>query len=296
MADFTAKARIPTRPLSYENKDMAVNKELMIDYSNGKIYVKDMNGEIHDISVLIQNAIKEDIREDSSIVFESVKVTIPDKETGESTEVTIDKAVISTLERLDLIDIDLTQIHKDIDGLTSGMEEVTKDIASLKEKNDSQDTEINSLKTNAESMGSNISTANNKLNILSSIIGEDNTVKVPSANVVTGGDRQFVTQQQINNINAVPNKTGEATYTLTIAPGNWTGSAAPYSATITASWATTNMRPPVMDLVASSYYATAQKEVEGYQIYKAVTNNGSITFYNMAKPTVNLTIQFKVTV
>ena len=43
---FTATARIPTRPLSYSNSSMANKKELLVDWTNHKIYISDANGNI----------------------------------------------------------------------------------------------------------------------------------------------------------------------------------------------------------------------------------------------------------
>ena len=37
--EFTATSRVPTRPLSYANKEKAYRKELLVDYTNGMIYV-----------------------------------------------------------------------------------------------------------------------------------------------------------------------------------------------------------------------------------------------------------------
>jgi hypothetical protein len=49
---------------------------------------------------------------------------------------------------------------------------------------------------------------------------------------------------------------------------------------------------PVMDLVASSTYATAQTEVEQYgYIYKATTAANTLTIYASQAPTINLSIQ-----
>ena len=47
---FTATARIPTRPLSYSNSSMANKKELLVDWTNHKIYISDANGNIVEAS------------------------------------------------------------------------------------------------------------------------------------------------------------------------------------------------------------------------------------------------------
>lgn len=53
----TIKGRIPTRPLSYANVDQAVNKELIVDYSTGGVYVKDESGNIHNITDVLYSEI-----------------------------------------------------------------------------------------------------------------------------------------------------------------------------------------------------------------------------------------------
>ena len=63
MADFPATARIPCRPLEMAYKDLAEPKELLVDYSTGKISVCLADGTFVDI----ENIIKEIIKEDSSI-------------------------------------------------------------------------------------------------------------------------------------------------------------------------------------------------------------------------------------
>lgn len=48
--NFDIKSRVPVRALSYENKDMAVPKELVIDYDAGIIYVTDKDGNVINVS------------------------------------------------------------------------------------------------------------------------------------------------------------------------------------------------------------------------------------------------------
>ena len=47
---FTAKSRIPTRPLSYSNSNLAVKKELLVDWENHKIYICDSNKNIVEVT------------------------------------------------------------------------------------------------------------------------------------------------------------------------------------------------------------------------------------------------------
>ena len=74
----------------------------------------------------------------------------------------------------------------------------------------------------------------------------------------------------------------------------WSGSAAPYTKTITVSGILAT-DTPIIDIVMSGTYATDEARIEAWgYIYRAVTANGSMTFYATEKPTVSLPIQIKV--
>ena len=75
---------------------------------------------------------------------------------------------------------------------------------------------------------------------------------------------------------------------------SWSGSSAPYSKTITVSGILAT-DTPIIDIVMSGTYSTDEARIEAWgYIYRAVTANGSITFYATEKPTVSLPIQIKV--
>lgn len=105
--EFEATTRIPTRPLSYANKDMAYNKELMVDYTTGNVYVKGEDGTIYDISEHISNIIIE-----NPTFTEALKVTYTDFNDDEVT-VTINEAIIDLVAQI-------KENTKVIDALTSG--------------------------------------------------------------------------------------------------------------------------------------------------------------------------------
>ena len=75
---------------------------------------------------------------------------------------------------------------------------------------------------------------------------------------------------------------------------SWSGSAAPYSKSVTVT-GILETDTPIIDVVMSGTYETdkARQEAWAY-IYRAVTSNNSITFYASEKPTVNLPVQIKV--
>lgn len=82
----------------------------------------------------------------------------------------------------------------------------------------------------------------------------------------------------------------KAILTATILAADWSGSA-PYTnaVTVTGLLATDT---PVMDLIASSTYATAQNEISDYgNIYKAVCADNTLTVYATSAPTHDLNIQ-----
>lgn len=83
------------------------------------------------------------------------------------------------------------------------------------------------------------------------------------------------------------------TYTGDLTATGWSGSAAPYSqaVTITGVLATDT---PIVDLVASDTYATAESQIEGWaNIYRAVATSNTITFYATDKPTIALPFQVR---
>ena len=124
----------------------------------------------------------------------------------------------------------------------------------------------------------------------------------PSANTTpahAGGTFKvpYITVDAKGRVTAASSKTitmpdGANTYTASITT-TWTGSAAPYTQTITVSGikATDN---PIVDVVPSSTYATAQTQLTEYaKIYKITTAANSITVYATEKTTTAVPIQLK---
>ena len=84
------------------------------------------------------------------------------------------------------------------------------------------------------------------------------------------------------------------TYTATIPASAWTGSAAPYQANVSVT-GITSADTPVVDMVASSVFATAQAQSEAYSyIYRITTGGNMISCYASEKPTVDIPVQLKV--
>jgi len=91
----------------------------------------------------------------------------------------------------------------------------------------------------------------------------------------------------------IPTGSVSMTYTATIPASGWSGSE-PSVCEVAVSGLLANDRP-IVDLVASSTYATADAQIEGYgAIYKAVASANKLTVYATDTPEVNLPIQIKV--
>lgn len=115
-------------------------------------------------------------------------------------------------------------------------------------------------------------------------------INIPVATIiVNGGNGRGIT----NASPGVEAGTVSKQYTATIDADAWTGSAAPYSNTVTVTGllATDN---PIVDIMPSETYATAEKEIEDYAaIYRMVTANNLLTVYATEKPSVDINIQIK---
>ena len=125
MADFSATSRVPTRPLSYANKDMAYRKELLVDYTNGLIYVIDENGNEHDVSKQVYEYLVQ-----SGDVSKVVTVVIPDGQGG-TTTVTIEEAITYVLEQIDAVNKNMEGINKLVEKMIDDSGEVAVDPSTI---------------------------------------------------------------------------------------------------------------------------------------------------------------------
>lgn len=93
-----AFARIPTRPLSLDNKDLAEPKELLADYENHEIYICDIDGKIVNVTASVTAVVTEvmaQIDKDPGIVTEA-EIELPSGKT-----VTIEKALLDALVQIE---------------------------------------------------------------------------------------------------------------------------------------------------------------------------------------------------
>lgn len=292
MATFQATSRIPTRPLSYENVSMAKNREVIIDYSTGDIYVKDNDGNIHSVSEAIKDYITETIIEDSSFITEAMKITITNPSTGEEETYLIDELLSSVVQDVYTASTSITAIQSDVSAINGTIAyEILPAVTVATETAATVTTmqaQVATLETATESL-------TESMEVLDDIMGDEGGITITPDSLELDDDHQFIDEEQAAAIETIVNKVEIATYEVAIADTSWIGDEAPFSTTITGlDWATADMLPPTMDIVCSDYYATAQEELESYMIYRGVTADRSITLYNNVKPTITLNVLFEV--
>lgn len=97
---YTASSRIPVRPLSYESKALALPKELLMDYTNAKIYICDINGKIIDITTKMLNQMDEIVKENLKSTESKETIKNIDIELDDGTIVTIENGIVSLFTQL----------------------------------------------------------------------------------------------------------------------------------------------------------------------------------------------------
>lgn len=234
---FVAKTRLPTRPLSYENKDLAYNRELIADYKTGNLYLKDDTGNIIDLSQKISQTIIE-----SGQIAQYLNVTYNGFD-GEETTVTINAAVIDLVNKI-------KEQQQVIDAITGG-----------------ESGEPGSV-----------------------------TIQIKPGQIVVDENHQFVTNQQLNEI---AQKVSIKDVTCLLPATGWIGSEAPYYQTVACTGALETMPRPTIDInhTTSETYENAMTAEDNWcYIYRAVTDNNTITVYASEKPEVDLSfvVQLKL--
>lgn len=114
--NFEATARIPVRPLSDENRDLALAKEIIVDYVNAAIYIKTANGDIINVTASATQILEEvmnKINEDPTIIT-SGTVTLPSGDV-----ITLSKFVTNVTNDIDTLDSKVTDLDKRVTNLES---------------------------------------------------------------------------------------------------------------------------------------------------------------------------------
>lgn len=300
MADFKAEARIPTRPLSYEYIDQAYNKELVIDYANGELYVKDAEGNVHNITQKVAEAVSGEIAKDPTIITEVIKITITDPETGEESEVSIDKAIVNNYTYITNVENTFNEYKETTDQKIENINDtLTNPDTGVIPKVDGLEASVNNALDILTDPDTGLVGKMDKVEKDTIAFGtiievdESGNATLPAANITTDEGHQFVSQEQLNNINTITEKCEISYKTVVIKTTDWQGSEAPYTVTLNIPGITADMRP-TLDLICSSYYETSEKEEDGFCIYKGVTGDGTVTLYNRVLPEVDLTVQFEI--
>lgn len=257
MADrFEALARIPTRPLDYANKDLAYDRELLVDYTNHAVYIY-VGGEFYDITSDITSVVNEVIKQlqEDPTLLEQIFNTEENKQT-------IINNVTITLENGDVV-----SLNDAIIGAISRIEDLEETIKNFD----------NVFKFEYDSEG-------NITNI---------SVNIEATDVTETEEKQFVSQTEKDEWND-KSKVFQLTAVISAGSSAWTGSAEPYTQQVTVP-KILESDYPVVDVVLSEVYTTAMDQLNSYAyIYKILTYDGYIKVF-ASKPTeVALQIQMKV--
>ena len=101
---FPEKGRIPVRPFDYNvsnNGELAYEREMMVDYNNGHVYVKNEEGRIIDVysSDSTKGVINNCIKENPTLITDATLFTSSDA--GYDTDVSVKQAVSDIDTRVD---------------------------------------------------------------------------------------------------------------------------------------------------------------------------------------------------
>lgn len=287
MADpikFTASARIPTRPLSYANKDLAEPKEILVDYDNHRLYVCATDGNIYDITAdttdIINKLIEHIKNNPGDFNFGDVIINIhidPDDDNpeGKDFEVALKEILAEFMKKIEYIE-KLLQIERDENG------NIIENLDSIYEK---------------------IKVLEDILNITRDELGNIKNIKlenifIDASQITLDEEHRFVTDTQINNWNA---KAKVFQLVAQIQAGSetnnkWvsTNGEAPYVQTISIP-EIKEIDCPIVDILLSDVYAVAMDELNSYAfIYKVTTFDGYIKVYATEPTTTLIKIQIKV--
>lgn len=175
---FTAENRIPSRPLSYEFRDLAQPKELLVDYDKGLIYVVTAQKTF----INITDAIKEQISMDADSV-RAVEIELDD-----GTTVTLESGMIQALSEIDSLKTTTSELstakddhEKRIKSLESGsasderVEAINQQLEAMSTAVNEHTTKIGALETEVDEAASAASTAQNTANAAKSTADANKT-------------------------------------------------------------------------------------------------------------------------
>lgn len=282
---FTASARIPTRPLSYANKDEAQPKEIVVDYENHRMYICGLDGKLYDVTADVTDIINKLIQyikeHPNEFNFGDTIINIHIKKDDEHPDgpydwqISIEEAITKLWLRVDYIE-KILNIERDENG------DIKKTLDSLVEKIKLLE---DILKIIRDEQGK--------------IIRIDlENVFINATQIITDSTHRFVTDYDIENwyarskifqlIAQIQPKTDDTN------PWVATDNGAPYIQKVNI----TEIKEtdyPIIDILLSDSYDIAMDQLNSYsKIYKVTTADGYIKVYATEPTTSLIKIQIKV--
>lgn len=272
MSNAAAKARIPTRPLSYEHVGMAQPKELLVDYKNHAIYICDADGNVVAASTTIETSdIVDEVLaqlENNPDTIKNAKITL-----GDGTEVTLEEGIKNNSALLaKIFDANGNVILK----VPAANVTTTDDLQFVS-------------KTEKE-----------KWNKIDNLVDENGNIitgdtEVKAEDVVTSTTLQFVSAEEKTAWN---NKASITHVNATILSdvSKWTESSENFAYIQKLEIADIlETDYPIVDVQLSDNYNTALTELNEYsKIYKILTYDGYIEIYATDPVIVDLDVIFKI--
>lgn len=301
MADnnrFSASARIPTRPLSIENKDMAQPKEVLVDYKNHELYVVDEDSKLVNVTASVDTVIKQmedNFKEDPSMIT-GITIRLPSGQ-----DITIEQNIINfyndivalkgTVSGLDeTVTNNKEALDGRIDGLNNTVSELSGTVSGLGETVSGLGETVTN---NNNTLTGRIDGLNSTVSELSGKVNEQSTANIDASRITQNDNLQFVTNAQKTEWSG---KADIVQMTAIIKSGktNWTEDGGPYYQVVNISGMKSEYNP-IVDIRLSDNYETAMKELENYSyIYRITTTNGGIRVYSIKPTEISITIVMKI--
>lgn len=262
MGVFTATTRIPTRPLGYDNAFMRYAREVVVDYSNGMIYISDNDCNLISVAAQVYRYLLEEGDLTNFIANFIVKIPKPGFDTDNPP------------------DIDNPEDDDKFDKvvLPKGIFQAFLDIEIIK----------NNLKTLQDKFGDIIDQLSKD---------SKGTIQIHPNNIKQDTLHQFLTQDQIN---CIARKVEVIEHIVTVNPSNITGSgttASPYVCNIALVGADPDYPSPDMSVSYTAYDEASRNDamsgfscINRFQILEK--DKGKLTFNT--KPTKAFNVKVRL--
>lgn len=279
MAKFTANTRVPTRPLSYENRNMAYNKELMIDYKTGLIYVVDENGNIIDVSKPVYEKLLADGNIKDGIVVEIPNPDNPD----ETIIVTIQESITAIISRIEVVESNIETIRKKLDSITFD------DSGNIQIDIDDIETSTGRQFVTQEQLTA--------LNKLISFFISNGSVVVKASSVTQDATHRFVTDTQIANMGKKATVTDVIVSIALANIGTHTDNDIPYKCTVNCTGLDPSYPAPILDIsYTDNVFENNEKEEDSFYCISrcTITEKNKANIYFREMPTTAFKVRFQI--